>query len=361
MWILVLSLTIIATAISWLIWFIVTLDCDFTLYYSSKFGRPICKFWKHYLFLCVYFYLFNVIYFYTFNWPNWLFCCNLFSASLKGKVVWITGASSGIGEALAYRLSLVGAKLIISGTNVQALECVKRKCVSLYPGSPDDILVLAFDITDFDSHKGHFASVIDHFGRLDMLINNAGRSQRALFKDIDLKVDKKLFDINVFSVINLTRIVVNYWLDKKIPGHLAVTSSTLGKIGLCNSSSYAGSKHALHGIFDAIRHEYFNNGIKVTIVCPGPVFSKAAERAFTHRMDDSFSMKHSPEAKRMKADRCAYLILVAISNFLDESWITFQPILMIYYATQYFPSISRWFILRLLTPDKMSQLREGGK
>lgn len=255
----------------------------------------------------------------------------------------------------------MGAKLIISGTNVQGLECVKRKCATLYPGSPDDILVLPFDISDFDCHRKQFDCVISHFGHLDMLINNAGRSQRALFKDIDLAVDKKLFDINVFAVISLTRIVINYWLDKKIKGHLAVTSSTLGKIGLSNSSSYAGSKHALHGIFDAIRHEYFTNGINVSIVCPGPVFSRAAERAFTHTIDESFSINHSPEAKRMKADRCAYLILVAISNCLDESWITFQPILMIYYAIQYFPSVSRWFILRLLTPDKMSKLREGNK
>lgn len=256
---------------------------------------------------------------------------------------------------------MVGAKLVISGTNAQALRSVKRKCETLYPGSPDDILILAFDITDFDSHRSNFDSVISHFGRLDMLINNAGRSQRALFKDIDLAVDRKIFDINVFSVLSLTRIVLNYWLEKKIKGHLAVTSSTLGKVGLMNSSSYCGSKHCLHGIFEAIRHEYHSNGIKVTMVCPGPVFSRAAERAFTHRINDSFSMNHSPEAKRMKVDRCSYLILVAISNCLDESWIAFQPILMIYYATQYFPSISRWFIVRFLTPDRMSNLREGNK
>lgn len=323
MWPFFFSLVILATAVSWLIWFLVKLDCDFTTFYASKLGRPVSR--------------------------------------LKGKVIWITGASSGIGEALAYRLALIGAKLIISGTNENALAQVKRKCESLYPGSPDDILALPFDMTDLECHQKKFDQLIRHFGRLDILINNAGRSQRALFKNIDIQVDKKLFEINVFSVVNLSRIVLNYWLKEKIAGHFVITSSTLGKIGLLEASSYAGSKHALHGIFDSIRHENHCHGIKVTFACPGPVFSRAAERAFTHQMTDSFGINHSDQAKRMKTDRCAYLMLVAISNCLDESWIAFQPILIVYYVTQYLPSISRWFIVRLLTPEKMFKLREGIK
>lgn len=110
-----------------------------------------------------------------------------------------------------------------------------------------DILVLPLDVSDIKSHQGLFDEVIEAFGNLDILVNNAGRSQRAIWEDIEIEVDRNLFELNVFGMINLSRIAVKYFLSKG-QGHIAVTSSTAGIIGAPFSGSYTASKHAIHVI-----------------------------------------------------------------------------------------------------------------
>lgn len=110
----------------------------------------------------------------------------------------------------------------------------------------EDILVLPLDLLKFAFHQDCFNRVISHFQTLDVLVNNAGRSQRADWAKIDINVDRELFELNVFSVIHLSRLVVNYFDQNKINGQIAVTSSTAGLIGAPNSGSYTGAKHALH-------------------------------------------------------------------------------------------------------------------
>jgi dehydrogenase/reductase SDR family protein 7 len=283
------------------------------------------------------------------------------AAILKGQVVWITGASSGIGEVLAYRLSLFGCKLILSGTNERALDDVRSRCLQLNKNDASAVISIAFDIKDVSKHESYFKQVLQHFGNIDILVNNAGRSLRAMFHEIDLSVDEEMYRINVLGPINLTRLVVNHWYSSKKKGHLVVTSSTLGKMGIMNGSSYAATKHALHGYFESIRHEAFENDIDVTMICPGPVFSKAAERAFTCTIDKTFEGNHTPDMNRMKTDRCAHLMTIAIANKLDEVWICMQPILLMYYGTQYFPSLSRFFVPRFLNKDRVNRVREGLK
>lgn len=102
------------------------------------------------------------------------------------------------------------------------------------------------DMLNTKDHQFHFNKVIDHFHGLDILVNNAGRSQRAKWTQIDLSVDKDVFDLDVFSVINLTRIAVRYFESNNQIGHVAVTSSTAGLIGVTNSASYCGAKFAIH-------------------------------------------------------------------------------------------------------------------
>lgn len=256
----------------------------------------------------------------------------------------------------------MGAKLILSGTNKKALESVRNKCLSLNKDADSSaVICIPFDIKDVSQHHVYVKQVLDDFGRIDILINNAGRSQRAMFHETNLSVDQEMFAINVLGTISLTRLVINHWLSSKRPGHLVVTSSTLGKMGIMNGSSYAGTKHALHGYFETIRHEGFERGIDVTMICPGPVFSRAAERAFTTSVDKTFNTSHSADMNRMKADRCAQLMMIAIANKLDEAWICMQPVLLMYYAVQYFPSLSRWFIPRILTKERVNRAREGIK
>ena len=111
--------------------------------------------------------------------------------------------------------------------------------------SSNDVLVLVMDMLDIQSHKAHFDSAIRHFGSIDIVFNNAGRSQRAMWETIDLDIDKQMFELNVFSVINLSRIAVNYF-NSKGQGQLAVTSSLAGVQGIPFSATYCGTKHALH-------------------------------------------------------------------------------------------------------------------
>lgn len=117
--------------------------------------------------------------------------------------------------------------------------------------------------------------------QVDVLISNAGRSQRASWAETELAVDKELFELNVFSLINLNRIIVRHWLKVGQPGQLCIMSSVAGKMGVYHSGSYSGSKFALHGYFDSLRNETRNNGIDITIICPGPVFSPILKQAFT--------------------------------------------------------------------------------
>lgn len=164
--------------------------------------------------------------------------------SLRGKIIWITGASSGIGKQLAIELSKHHVKLCISARNVERLEAVKEECLkNTKLLLPNDILVLKMDMLDIEHHQRYFDTVVNHFRGLDILVNNAGRSQRASFEEIDLKVDRELFELDVFSIINLTRLYVKHCKGR---GHVAVTSSSVGLISVPNSASYTAAKHAIH-------------------------------------------------------------------------------------------------------------------
>lgn len=169
---------------------------------------------------------------------------------MKGKVVWITGASSGIGRELAKVLAKNGVKLVLSSRNATELEAVKKECLTLSEKKLDqnDVLVLPLDLLDFSKHRSAFNWVTSHFGELFCLVNNAGRSQRAEWNKIDIQVDRELFELDVFSAVNLSRLAVTYFEQNNINGQLAVTSSTAGLIGAPDSGSYTGAKHALHVI-----------------------------------------------------------------------------------------------------------------
>uniref|UniRef100_A0A8D8NUV5 Dehydrogenase/reductase SDR family member 7 n=1 Tax=Culex pipiens TaxID=7175 RepID=A0A8D8NUV5_CULPI len=186
------------------------LDSDLELYLLSKLGKPI--------------------------------------DTLRGKVVWITGASSGIGRDLAIVLAKHGVRLCLSSRKQSDLFKVKQECVEASRGylHANDVLVLPMDMLEIDNHKKCFDKVIDYFKTLDILVNNAGRSQRAEWNTIQLKVDRELFELDVFAVVNLSRIALNFFLKKNIQGHIAVTSSVTGLVGFPNSATYTAAKHALH-------------------------------------------------------------------------------------------------------------------
>ena len=219
----------------------------------------------------------------------------------KDKVVWVTGASSGIGKAVAFALSEHGAMVIISSRNIEKLKKVKLQCKN-----PEKIKILKVDLDDYLNLNKLVQNAISLFGTIDILINNGGISQRSLAIDTDITIDTRIFKTNYFGTVALTKALLPYFVARK-NGHIVVVTSVVGKIGTPLRSSYAASKHALHGFFDSLRSEVYNDNIAVTLICPGYVNTNVSINALTadgtpqNTMDKATAGGLSPEyvAERM--------------------------------------------------------------
>lgn len=194
--------------------------------------------------------------------------------AFENKVAWITGASSGIGEALALALSERGARLILSSRRREELERVRGQCA----GDPAGIHVLPLDLAESVALPGKAAEALERFGRIDYLFNNGGISQRSLAVETDMEVVRRVMEINFFGTVELTKAVLPSMIERG-DGHIVVTSSVMGKFGTRFRSSYAASKHALHGWFDCLRQEVHGEGLQVTLVCPGYVKTQVTVNA----------------------------------------------------------------------------------
>lgn len=183
--------------------------------------------------------------------------------SFADQVVWITGASSGIGEALALEFSRYGARVVLSARREDELERVRQTLVW-----PDNHLVLPLDVTD--THAIHEAvdTVRDHYGRLDILVCNSGVSQRSLVRDTELAVDRQIMEVNYFGVITHAKAVLP-WFREQQHGRIVVVSSLVGELPTPLRSAYSASKHALHGWFESLRAEEFESGLRILMVMPG--------------------------------------------------------------------------------------------
>ena len=190
------------------------------------------------------------------------------------KVVWITGASSGIGEALAKTFAKHKVKLVISARRADELERVKAETRL----SDADILVLPLDVAEHNVFEGATKKVIERFGQIDILVNNAGLSHWSKIKDTSMDVIKTILNVNFLGGVGLTKAVLPYMLDKK-KGNIVVISSILGHITSPKQGAYNASKHALMGFFDTLRAEISCDGVKVLLVCPGFVRTNVAKNS----------------------------------------------------------------------------------
>ncbi len=240
-----------------------------------------------------------------------------------GKVVWITGASSGIGEALAHAFSSRGASLVLSARNEARLREVAQGC-----RNPGEHLVLPLDLLQNDSFEGPCHSVLERYGRIDILVNNSGISQRSLVAQTGLDVDRKIMETNFFGTIALTKAVLPSMLERS-SGHIVVITSVAGKLGTPLRSSYAASKHALHGFFDSLRAETWNQGIHVTLVCPGFIRTNISINALTCDGSPQGTMDDA-QACGMTPRECADKIVEAVGKNRDEVYIGGKEILGIY-------------------------------
>ncbi|KAJ7410005.1 Dehydrogenase/reductase SDR family member 7 [Pitangus sulphuratus] len=265
---------------------------------------------------------------------------------LRGKVVWVTGASSGIGEELTYQLAKIGALLAISARREDELERVKKKCLQISNLSEKDILVLRLDLTDRSSHEAATNSVLKHFGKIDILVNNGGRSQRSLFVDTNLDVYNAIIELNYLGTISLTKYVLNHMIQRK-RGKIVTVSSVMGIMGAPLATGYCASKHALQGFFNSLRTELTDYPeISIINICPGPVQSKIIQNVFTENLAKSIE-NSGDQSHKMPTDRCARLTLVSTANDLKEAWISDHPYLAVCYLWQYAPTWAWWLMNRM--------------
>ena len=246
-------------------------------------------------------------------------------------MVWITGASSGIGKALAIELSKLNATLILSSRKKEALEQVKQAC-----SDPSKVQTLVLDLEDYKTLQEKATAAIMLFGGVDILVNNGGISQRGLALDTPISVDKKIIDINYFGTVALSKAILPHFIEKK-SGQIAVTSSVVGKFGSPLRTSYAASKHAIHGFFDSLRAEVNQYNIGVTIVCPGPINTNISENAITasgksqNKKDDAIAGGISPEVLAKK-------YIKALQKNKQEAWIGKKEVFAIY-IKRFFPTL----------------------
>jgi short-subunit dehydrogenase len=260
--------------------------------------------------------------------------------NFTNRVVWITGASSGIGKALAIELSNQDAKLVISARNEEKLEVVKQACYN-----SDSVKVLPLDLENHPSLSEKALEAIKWFGRIDILVNNGGVSQRSLVKDTMLSVDKRIMDINYLGTIALTKAILPHFIDNK-SGQFVVTTSIVGKIGTPLRSSYAASKHALHGFFDSLRAENHKYNIAVTIVCPGFVTTNVSVNALTGDGSTQNKMDTATE-KGIKPNRFARLMAKAIHKKKEEVYIAGAKEKLGVYAKRFYPKLLSKMIRKL--------------
>jgi short-subunit dehydrogenase len=231
---------------------------------------------------------------------------------MNDNVVWITGASSGIGEALAYAFGERGAKLVLSARRESELNRVKANIKM----REEDVFVLPLDIENTAAFDVALQRVIARFGTVDILVNNAGISQRSLVKDTPVAVDKRLMDVNYIGTVALTKTVLPVMLTKQ-SGHIVVVTSAVGKFGSPWRSGYSASKHALHGFFDAMRAELYNDNIKVLLVCPGFVHTNVSINALNEK-GEALQQMDTATAQGLAPEDVANQIIVAIEKGKEE-------------------------------------------
>lgn len=251
---------------------------------------------------------------------------------LPKKVVWITGASSGIGEALAYEFNKKEAKVILSARREGELERVKENCNN----SDELVRIVPLDLADAKSLPGKTEEALKQFGTIDMLINNGGISQRAYAIDSTMETIRKIMEVNFFGSVGLTKALLPTFIEQQ-SGHIVVISSVMGKLGTRYRSAYAASKHALHGWFDCLRQEVFEHNIDVTLVCPGYIHTNVSYNALTGE-GEKYAKTGDAHKKAMTPEEFASKLLPRLAKKKEEVYIGGTEILSIY-VKQFFPKL----------------------
>ena len=223
--------------------------------------------------------------------------------SLKDSIVWITGASSGIGRALAIECARQGARLLLTARRIEALEDTRQACER-----PGDHVCLTHDVTDRNAHEGIMQTILDTWGRLDIIVLNAGIGQRGSVAETSPDVERNLMEVNFFGQTEVLHAVLPHFLERNA-GQVVVISSIMGKLATPRRATYAASKHALHGYFEALRAELYQTRIAVTLICTGYIRTDISYHSVSGsgqaygEMDDQHRDAMPPEVYARRAVR----------------------------------------------------------
>lgn len=251
----------------------------------------------------------------------------------SGKVVWITGASSGIGEATAYRMAQDGARLLLTARGTDQLDKVASVCRQL---GAADVKVLSADLSVLDGLESLALEAWNCFGRIDLLYNNAGISQRGTTSETEMKVITKVMDTDFYAPVILTKALLPKMVEQG-GGQLAVTTSIAGRFGFPMRCAYSSAKHALYGFFETLQAEYYSQGIRVTIVCPGRVQTNISLRAL--EKDGSLHGKmDAGQQNGITAERAAKQIYRAFAHQKLEVLVGGSELLMVQ-IKRFFPRL----------------------
>lgn len=242
----------------------------------------------------------------------------------SNKTVWLTGASSGIGKALAIEISTEKANLILSGRNEKALQQVAEECKK----NGSSVEVVPFDLGDEKSVKSAAQKVLSRNIKIDCLYHFGGISQRSFVSETPLFVDRKIFEINYFGTIVLTKLVLPEMI-KNGGGQIAVTSSIVGKFGFPYRSSYSASKHALHGFFESLRAENVQNNIQVSVIIPGRIKTNISVNAI-NKNGETHSKMDDGQDNGMSAEKSAKIICRKLKNQKKEILVGGKEIIMVH-------------------------------
>lgn len=229
--------------------------------------------------------------------------------SFNNKVVWITGASSGFGEAMAYAFAKEGAKLILSARRVDELKRVQANI--------NEATILPLDLTDRESFKDKTTQAINAYGHIDIVVHNGGIAQNALATETTSETQRKIMDVDFFSYTELTNCLLPHFLERK-SGHIVVTSGVLAKVAMPMRSSYCAAKAALHGYFDSLRAELVNDNIDVTILVPSFLNTALTSKALDAKGEIS---GREATAEGCPVDKAARQVLKAVKNKKYEAFI----------------------------------------
>jgi dehydrogenase/reductase SDR family protein 7B len=252
-----------------------------------------------------------------------------------GQVIWITGASSGIGEASARAFAAAGAHVILSSRRPAELERVR-----LSLPEPDRHRVLPLDLARPESFPAAVAAALAHWDHVDVLVNNGGVSQRALALETEATVERALMEVDYFGPVALTKALLPAMLARR-RGHVVVVSSVMGYLGTPGRSTYAAAKHALHGYFDSLRAEVWREGIRVTLVCPGYVRTAVGRNALGPRGETRDATPHG-----ITPERCARALLRGVARGRAEVHVGGWEIAGIY-LQRLAPGLLRWLVRRM--------------